>query len=256
MNTDRKVCQFSHLGRWLVNLETSPTSSAISYPRALKVFSPAQAALLDGQTSRIHPLSTILSKLNGTQQLVPAIESVGFYPRLPPATEDSEKLEKCHRSLYKSYRLCYAFFCQFSNLKFPRLWGGIADLPHIFIQYSCSIAFLVLFFQPGSSMSLTMTSSTMSRPRQWPLYLCLWLEGQIDGWLWSYETWFFFVKPMGLLIANFLFKIMFEVDINSMFETNNRFGVKGFVGSASILELHQVNNMCKSEIIRSIFSMN
>ena len=36
---------------------------------ALKVFSPAQAALLDGQTSRIHPLSTILSKLNGTQQL-------------------------------------------------------------------------------------------------------------------------------------------------------------------------------------------
>lgn len=36
---------------------------------ALKVFSPAQAALLDGQTSRILPLRNILSKLNGSQQI-------------------------------------------------------------------------------------------------------------------------------------------------------------------------------------------
>ncbi|CAK9057117.1 unnamed protein product [Durusdinium trenchii] len=36
---------------------------------ALKVFSPAQAALLDGQTSRLHPLRHILSKLGGPQQI-------------------------------------------------------------------------------------------------------------------------------------------------------------------------------------------
>lgn len=64
---------------------------------------------------------------------------------------------------------------------------------------------------------------------------------------------FFSVKQMGLLIAIFLCKMMFEVDINSMFETNNNFALKGFVGSASILELHQVSNMCKSEIINLFF---
>ena len=122
VNTDRKICQSSHLGRDLLTWKLHPLRQQFLIQGHWRSLALPKRLCWDGQTSRIHPLSTILSKLNGTQQLVPAIESMwDFTQDCPPATEDSEKLEKCHISLHKSYRFMFCIFLPVFKLKVPQV---------------------------------------------------------------------------------------------------------------------------------------